>query len=86
MGTANQLDSTISSGACAARSAGSPQPAHVAVSFGQADAVEVFADGDGVFPGRAQQVAQLRHRDRRAIGEPFPDAAAQLALDVGVEE
>ena len=54
------------------------QPSNVAVTFGQADAVKVLTDGNRVFPGCSQQVAQLRHGNRRAVGEPFHDSAAQV--------
>ena len=70
------------SGACGS---GVAQAALVAFSAGESDAVEVFADGDGVLAGGAQQVAELGHRDGGAIGEAVADLAAEVGVDIGVE-
>src|SRR4051812_4276745 len=78
---AEELPSAASSPEWGGGRLGAAEPAQVALTFGQADAVEVFADGDGVFPGGAQQVAELGHGHGGAIGEPLGDAAAELGLD-----
>ena len=57
----------------------------IALAAGEADAVEVFADRDGVLAGRAEQVAELGHGDGGAVGESVADPAAELGLGVGVE-
>ena len=50
-----------------------PSRADVALADGQADPVEVFADRHGVLAGRAEQVAQLGHGHRRAVGQRLGD-------------
>ena len=62
------------------------EPAHISVAAGQADAVEVFADGDRVLPGGAQKFAQLGHRERRAVREPLGDTATEVAFGFGAQE
>ena len=64
---------------------GIAEAAEVALATGEADAVEVFADGDGVLAGGAEQVAELGHGDRGAVGESFADLAAEFGVGVGVE-
>src|SRR5262245_14274596 len=56
------------------------EPAEVALALRQADAVEVLADGDGVFPGGAEQVAEVGHGHGGAVGEPVADAAPEFGL------
>ena len=61
------------------------QQAHVAFAPGESDAVEVFADRDGVFPGGAEELAELRHRQSAAARKAITHAAAEVTLGVGVE-
>ena len=50
--------------------------AEVAFAAGDAGFVEVFAEGDRVFAGRAEQVAYLRDGEAVAGGQPVQDTAA----------
>ena len=61
------------------------EAANVALAPGQADAVEVFADRDGVAAGGAQEIAEFGHGHGGAVGEPVADAAAELDVRIGVE-
>ena len=65
---------------------GRSQPAHVTISFCQSDAVEIFPNRNRKFPGRAQQVAERRHRDCRTVSESLKHTPVQLTGDLGVEE
>src|SRR5690242_7890142 len=54
------------------------EAAGVAFAEGQADPVEVLADGHGVATGGPEEVAQFGHRDGCIGVEACDDAAAQI--------
>ncbi len=61
------------------------QHPQVAFAAGEADAVEILAEGDGVFAGGAEEVADFGDGHPLGALEFFADEFFHLALDVGVQ-
>src|SRR5262245_45744579 len=60
--------------------------AQVAFATGYADAVEILADGNGIFPRRAEQIANFGDACPGALAQTPGDALAQLRFGVGMEK